>query len=98
MRGHIYHMLYKATLREKVRPERLNRGVFHATNDRLFFVTRSEGGCGRIPAQGVAKPISFISLIPLWLFTENRPARAEQEKKAGTRATPPKSGGACDPG
>ena len=64
-----------------------------------YFLSHAQrGGCGRIPAQGVAKPISFISLIPLWLFTENRPARAEQEKKAGTRATPPKSGGACDPG
>ena len=44
MRGHIYHMLYKSTLREKVRPERLNRGVFHATNDRLFFATETKGG------------------------------------------------------
>ena len=44
MKGHIYHMLYKSILREKVRQERLNRGVFHATNDRLFFATRSEGG------------------------------------------------------
>ena len=58
-----------------------------------FLPHAQRGGCGRIPAQGVAKTISFISLIPLWLSTANRTARAERGKKAGTRATPPKKRG-----
>ena len=71
--------------------------IFCATGDRMGFATRSEGGCGKIPAQGVATPHSFILLILLWLSPVNRPPRAEREKKRRTRATPPKSGGACDP-
>ena len=35
----------------------------------------------------------LISLIPLWLSPVNRPRRAEREKKAGTRARPPKKVG-----
>ena len=60
----------------------------------MVFATRSEGGgCGRIPAQGVAKLLSAICLIPLWLSPLNRPARFRRGRKAGTRATPPKAGG-----
>ena len=71
--------------------------VFHATEGRMVFATRSEGGCGRIPAQGVAKPLSAICLIPLWLSAVNRPARFRRGRKAGTRATPPKAGGHVTP-
>ena len=35
-----------------------NSVVFHATGGRMVFATGLEGGCGRIPAQGVAKPLS----------------------------------------
>ena len=51
------------------------------------------GGCGTIPAQGGAKPLSFIYLIPLWLCPVNRPVRAERGGKAVPRAPPPKQGG-----
>ena len=65
MRVHIYQMIYKSILREKGHPERLNRGVFLATNDRLFFVTGTKGGCDKIRDEGVTKPYSHISLILL---------------------------------
>ena len=71
----------------------VNPLLFHATEGRMVFATRSEGGCGKIPAQGVANLHSAICLILLWLSPVNRPPRAEREKKRGTRATPPKSGG-----
>ena len=56
MRGHIYQMLYKSILREKMRPERLNRGVFLATNDRLFCATDTKGGGVPEKAVGVYQP------------------------------------------
>ena len=34
----------------------------------------------------------------LWLSAVNRPARFGRGRKAGTRATPPKTGGSCDLG
>ena len=52
-----------------------------------------------IRPKGVTTNYFLISLIPLWLSPVNRPHRAEREKKAGTRAPPPKKSGgvACDP-
>ena len=73
--------------------------VFHAAGGRMVFAAGLEGGgYGTIRPRDAAKPLSFISLIPLWLSLVNRPPRAEREKKAGTRATPPQTGGACDTG
>ena len=43
-----------------------------------------------IRPKGVTTNYFLISLIPLWLSPVNRPHRAEREKKAGTRAPPPK--------
>ena len=71
--------------------------VFIATGGRWYHATRSEGGCGRIPTQDGAKPLSFISLIPLWLSPLNRPAMSHEKKKAVTRAPPPKVGGHAAP-
>ena len=59
----------------------------------MLFATGLEGGCCSFRMIGIAQRISHISLIPLWLSHVNRPARAEREKKRGTRATPLKSGG-----
>ena len=59
----------------------------------MLNATGLEGGSGRIPAQGVAKPLSFISLIPLWLSNNTRPARAAREKRRGRERPPPKPGG-----
>ena len=97
MRGHIYQMLYKSILREKVRPGRLNRGVFHATNDRLFFAPGLEGGCGKILAQGVAKSYSFISLIPLLLSHVNRPTPCRSRKIGEDDSDPPEKRGVMRP-
>ena len=58
-----------------------------------FLSHAQRGGCDKIWSQGVTKPYSSISLIPLWLSPVNRPARAAREKKRGTRATPPKKRG-----
>ena len=66
--------------------------VFLATKDRMVFATGLEGG-GRIPAQDVAKPLSAICLISLWLSFMNRPSRFGRGRTAGTRATPPKKPG-----
>ena len=64
----------------------------------MVFAARSEGGYGMIRTTNAAKPRPSISLIPLWLSHLNRPPRFRRGRKAGTRATPPKSGGACDLG
>ena len=71
--------------------------VFLGTGGRMVFGTRSEGGCTRISGLGIPQPHSSISLIPLWLSHVNRPARFGRGRKVETRATPPKSGGSCDP-
>ena len=60
----------------------------------MVFAARSEGGVyGMIRTTNAAKPRSSISLIPLWLSPLNRPPRFRRGRKAGTRATPPKSRG-----
>ena len=47
---------------------------------------------------GLPQPHSSIYLIPLWLATLTRPYRVPGAAcRAGTRATPPKSGGSCGP-
>ena len=97
MRGHIYQMQYKSILRKKVRPERLNRVVFLATNDRLFFVTRSEGGCDKIRDEGVTKSYSHISLILLLLSPIDRPLLCRARKKEGDDSDPPKKRGVMRP-
>ena len=72
--------------------------VFIATGGRMVFATRSEGGVWQNFRLKVWRSrFPSISLIPLWLSHVNRPARFRRGRKAGTRATPPKSGGACDP-
>ena len=62
---------------------------FRVTNDRRYFVTRSEGGWNTIFGLGLPQPHSSICLIPLWLSPVNQPAMSHEKKKAGTRATPP---------
>ena len=93
MRDHIYQMLYKSILREKVRPERLNRGVFLATNDRLFFVTGTKGWCSNIRDEGMTKSYSNIYLILLWLSTTHRPPLCRARKKEGDDSDPPQKWG-----
>ena len=47
---------------------------------------------------GLPQPHSSIYLIPLWLAIFKRPSRVPGAAcRAGTIATPPKSGGACGP-
>ena len=47
---------------------------------------------------GLPQPHSSIYLIPLWLAILKRPSRIPGTAcRAGTIATPPKSGGACGP-
>ena len=87
----------KSILREKVRPERLNRGVFLATSDRLFFVTGTKGGCDKIWDEGVTKPYSHISLILLWLYHTHRPPLCRARKKKGDDSDPPQKWGVMRP-
>ena len=72
--------------------------VLSVTEGRMGFVTGLQGGCHIILTEGVTTPYCLISLILPWLSPVNRPRRAERQKKRGTRATPPKKWGACDPG
>ena len=46
---------------------------------------------------GLPRLHSSIYLLPLWLSTLKRPLRFGRGRKAGTRATPPKSGGHAVP-
>ena len=77
--------------------KRSNRGVLNGTNDRMLNGPPSEGGVFQESLKRCSQPLSVIFLIPLWLSAVNRPIRFLRGRKAGTRATPPKSGGACDP-
>ena len=65
----------------------------------MVFATRSEGGgCGKIPAQGVANLHSAICLILLWLSPVNRPPPVPNGRKRGGRERPPpKVGGHVTP-
>ena len=72
--------------------------LFHATGDRWYHATRSEGG-------GVAgfrlkiwrSRFPLYCLIPLWLSPVNRPAMSHEKKKScAESAPPPKPGGHAD--
>ena len=54
---------------------------------------RSEGGWGMIQTRNAAKPLSFISLIPLWLSHLNRPPPLPTREKGGDESDPPKNRG-----
>ena len=69
---------------------------FHVTAALVSCYRVRGGGCNMSFGLGVPQPHSSISLILLWLSAVNRPARFRRGRKAGTRATPPQSGGACD--
>ena len=65
----------------------------------MVFAARSEGGVRHDSDNKVRQSrVPLYALIPLWLSPLNRPPRFRRGRKAGTRATPPKSGGACDLG
>ena len=91
-------MLYKSTLREKVRPERLNRGVFHATNDRLFFATRSEGGVWQDSGSrcGNATFLYLTHSIVVILYYST-PRVPNGRKRRGRERPPKKVGGYAVP-
>ena len=77
-----------------MRPERLNRGVFLATNDRLFFATRSEGGvwqdsgsrCGNATFLYLTNSIVVILYYPT-------PRVPNRRKRRGRERPPQKVGG-----
>ena len=94
MRGLIYQMLYKSILREKVRPERLNRGVFHATNDRLFFGTGLEGGgVTRFQLKVWQRHIPLSDSFHCLLFPTTRPPACRTGEKGGDESDPPQKWG-----
>ena len=51
------------------------------------------GGYGMIPAQGVAKPLSSICLIPLWLSPVNRPGSLRTRENEKDESDPPQNRG-----
>ena len=60
----------------------------------MVFATRSEGGVVTlIPTQGVAKPLSSMCLIPLWLSALNRPGSLRTREKGGDESDPPQKRG-----
>ena len=96
MRGHIYQMLYKSILREKVRPGRLNRGVFHATNDRLFFAPGLEGGVFQdFSLRSTTAPFVYLPHSAVVSQFETALLRPRAACRAVSRATPPQTGGSC---
>ena len=97
MRGNRYQMLYKSILREKVRPERLNRGVFLPQMTAYFLPQGQRGGGSKIRDEGVAKSYSHISLILLWLSPTHRPQLCRARKKEGDDSDPPKKWGVMWP-
>ena len=51
------------------------------------------GGCTRISGLGVPQPLSFISLILLWLSPVNRTRPCRTGEKGGDESDPPKKRG-----
>ena len=97
MRGHIYQILYKSILREKVRPGRLNRGVFHATNDRLFFATRSEGGVWQDSGSRYGEA-AFIYMTHSTVVITCKSARhIARKEKSCAESAPPQNRGVMRP-
>ena len=65
----------------------------------MVFATRSEGGVWQDSASRCGNAtFLYLTHSSVLIPCESDPPRAEREKKRGTRATPPKNGGACDPG
>ena len=75
-------------------PGRLNRGVFHATNDRLFFATRSEGGVWQDSGSRYGEA-AFLYMPHSAVFITCKSARhiARKEKSCAESDPPPKPGG-----
>ena len=60
----------------------------------IMFAARSEGGYGMAKTSNAAKPLSSISLIPLWLSPVNRPGSLRtREIEKDESDPPPKQGG-----
>ena len=74
-------------------PGRLNRGVFHATNDRLFFATRSEGGVWQDSGSRYGEA-AFLYMPHSAVFITCKSARhiARKEKSCAESDPPPNRG------
>ena len=80
-------------------PERAGQSaVFLCRPDRTTMPRAQRGGYGMAATSNAAKPLSSISLIPLWLAVLKRPSRCRTREKGGGRERPPqKQGGHAVP-
>ena len=49
-----------------------------------------------LKSRNAAEPLSFISLIPLWLSPLNRPDTLTTRENEKDESDPPQTGGSCD--
>ena len=82
-------MLYKLILREKVRPERLNRGVFLPQMTAYFLLQGQRGGCNKKKHWCVTHHLSFISLILSGLSPYSSPHPGRSAEIRGDDSDPP---------
>ena len=72
--------------------------VLSVTQCRMLYVTRSEGGVSHDSAQRCHNSIlPYLSHPAVIIPCESAPSWRAGGKEGRTRATPPQSGGACDP-
>ena len=79
-------------------PGRLNRGVFLATNDRLFFATRSEGGVWQDSGSRYGEAaFLYMPHSAVVITCESARHIARKEKSCAERAPPQKNRGVMRP-
>ena len=59
----------------------------------MFNGTGLEGGCSMAKSRNAAKPLSSISLIPLWLSAVESARTLPTREKGGDESDPPRNRG-----
>ena len=74
-----------------------NLAIFGVTLAAKSLPHAQRGGYGMAQTRNAAEPLSFISLIPLWLSPVNRRGSLRtREIEKDESAPPQKTGGSCD--
>ena len=71
--------------------------VFLCHNARCSLSHAQRGGCDMLKSRNAAEPLSFISLIPLWLSPLNRPDTLTTREIEKDESDPPLNGGGLRP-
>ena len=92
-------MAGRAVLRIEMRSaERAAKlAVFLCHNARCSLSHAQRGGCDMLKSRNAAEPLSFISLIPLWLSPLNRPDTLTTREIEKDESDPPPTGGDLRP-